>query len=58
MKSMKSIKLMLTGLMLALIGNFFVNTSSVVPFILLGLGVIVFLVGIAIDLFGDWTKKF
>lgn len=61
---MRTIKWMLTGIMLALIGVFFAaldagRGDAGAAFAFLGLGVVVFLVAIIMGfLKGDWTKKF
>lgn len=60
---MKSLKVMAIGLMFAVIGTFFEASGggqgdSTVPFVLVCIGIIVFLVGIAMDLVHhDWTKN-
>ena len=54
---MKSLKVMMIGLMFAVIGTFLGGDNGV-SFALVGIGIIVFLVGIAMDLFHhDWTKN-
>ena len=53
---MKSIKLMLTGIMLALVGTFFVADNGGFAFILLVIGVIVFIIGLLHK--SNGTKKF
>lgn len=59
---MKSIKIMLTGIMLVLIGTFFTAAANGqgdfagFALILLAVGVIVFVIGLLYK--SDWTKKF
>ena len=59
---MKSIKIMLTGIMSVLIGTFFAAADNgrgeFVGFalILLAVGIIVFIIGLLQN--SDWTKKF
>ena len=62
---MRTIKWMLTGIMLALIGVFFAASDAgrggdgaAVAFPCLGLGIVVFLIGLILGAFkNDWTKK-
>ena len=61
---MRTIKFMLTGIMLALIGVFFAaldagRGDAGAAFAFLGLGIVVFLVGLIPGIVkNDWTKKF